>query len=100
MSTHVLDTAALHRLVDAERVRRGLSWRAVSRECGVSWSTTRRLGQGLRPEADSLLTLLVWAGVEAAAVTVAGRPVPPCDACCGIPPTGFACLSCGAEAWA
>lgn len=100
MSTHELDATALHRLVDAERLRRGMSWRAVARECGLGWSTVQRLGKGLKPEADSLLTFIAWAGAEASAVTVAGTVAPPCDACCGIPPTGFACLSCGTEAWA
>lgn len=63
MSTHRLDTDKLLRDVDRVR-RRGqpgeLSYRRVAAAIGVSSSMFTRLGNGERPDADSLCSLLRW----------------------------------------
>ncbi len=51
--------------------------RDVSAETGLSPSTLTRLGQGQKPDADGLVTLLAWLKAEAAefAVPRDSRPV-------------------------
>jgi transcriptional regulator with XRE-family HTH domain len=64
VSTYRLDVAELFRQLDARRRWRGLSWRALARELGLSASTLTRLRDGGgAPDADALMTLLVWLGV-------------------------------------
>jgi len=61
-----LDVAALHATLDRERDRRGLSWRQVSRETGVSASTLSRMGKGeSRPDVDAFASLVHWLGASA-----------------------------------
>jgi transcriptional regulator with XRE-family HTH domain len=64
MSLYQLDVAALWRLLDKQRARRGLSWRELARELDLSASTLTRLGQGKRPDADALMTIFVWLGMD------------------------------------
>lgn len=46
-------------------MERGVSWRQLAAEIGVSPSLLSRLGQGLRPDADGFATLVSWLGVPA-----------------------------------
>lgn len=64
MAKYVLDPVRLHRTLDARRARVGLDWRDVARETGLSPSTFTRLGQGHRPDADALCTLMIWLGLS------------------------------------
>lgn len=64
MSTHRLDVPALYGRLDNRRLKRDLSWRGVGRETGLPPSTFSRLSQGHPIEADALVTLLVWLGME------------------------------------
>jgi transcriptional regulator with XRE-family HTH domain len=59
------DVDALHAALDGERIARGLNWKDVSAESGVSASTLTRLSQGKRPDVDSLTALTHWIGVSA-----------------------------------
>lgn len=62
MSTHRLDAdalwLALQSRVDAER----LSYRDVAARTGVSASLLTKLKRGGKPDADNLVSLLVWLG--------------------------------------
>jgi transcriptional regulator with XRE-family HTH domain len=60
-----LDVAALYAALDAARKERGLSWRAVAHQAGVSPSTLTRLGDGKRPDVDGFAALVSWLGVPA-----------------------------------
>lgn len=62
MSTHRLDTDALHLAIYARMHRERLSSRQVAEQADVSASTLTRLKQGHRPDADGLVSLLVWLG--------------------------------------
>lgn len=62
MTTHHLDTDALHLAIYARQYAEGLTARQVADQCGVSASTLTRLKQGKCPDADGLVTLLVWLG--------------------------------------
>lgn len=58
-----LNGEALLCAVNAERIRRGLSWRDVARETGVLPSTLSRWQTGRGdPSIDAGLALLTWAG--------------------------------------
>ena len=50
--------------LDAERTVRGLTWKQVAEESGVSASTLTRMAQGKRPDVDGLAALLKWAGLN------------------------------------
>ncbi|UVK48419.1 helix-turn-helix domain-containing protein (plasmid) [Mesorhizobium sp. AR07] len=70
------DVDALHAALDGERIARGLNWKDVSAESGVSASTLTRLSQGKRPDVDSLTALTHWLGLSA-------------DRFMGVPQKGF-----------
>jgi transcriptional regulator with XRE-family HTH domain len=61
------DAGALYAALDAQRQARGLNWKQVAKEAGVSASTLTRMAQGRRPDVDSLASLLRWSGLEASA---------------------------------
>lgn len=60
------DMASFYAALDAHRVSRGLNWKDVARESGVSQSTLTRISQGRRPDIDGLALLLTWSGLNAA----------------------------------
>lgn len=57
-----LDTSALYTSLDVVRRAKGISWRDIATETGLSASTLTRLGQGTHPDADGLVSLLAWLG--------------------------------------
>ena len=59
------DVAALQAALDAERGSRGLTWKDVAAQSGVSASTLTRLSQGRRPDVDSLVALTQWLDLPA-----------------------------------
>ena len=59
------DADAFYHVLDAERSERGLTWKDVAGETGVSPSTLTRLGQGRRPDVDSFARLVAWGGFTA-----------------------------------
>jgi transcriptional regulator with XRE-family HTH domain len=58
------DSGAFFAALDAERVSRGMHWKGVADQAGVSASTLTRIGQGRRPDLDSFGALSLWAGLE------------------------------------
>ena len=59
------DHEGFYEALDATRQARKLSWKQVAGEAQVSASTLTRLGQGKRPDVDSLGALCRWAGLDA-----------------------------------
>ena len=57
---YVLDTAMLCRAVTTVARYRRMPMRDVAAETGLSPSTLTRLSQGRKPDADGLITLLMW----------------------------------------
>lgn len=51
--------------LDAARMSRGLNWKTVADESGVSPSTLTRIRQGRRPDIDSFAALTAWAALDA-----------------------------------
>lgn len=64
MSAYLLDVPELHRRLDARRRERGLTWRQIASVTGLSSSTFSRIADGNRPDADALVTLLVWLDMD------------------------------------
>ncbi|MCX4232067.1 helix-turn-helix domain-containing protein [Streptomyces ortus] len=64
MSTHLLDVPELHRRLDERRRRQGLSWRQLADTVDISPSTLSRLADDKRPDADALVSLLVWLDLD------------------------------------
>lgn len=56
---------AFYRSLDSARTARGLNWKQVAEESGVSASTLTRMAQGKRPDVDSLAALVQWSGLSA-----------------------------------
>lgn len=57
------DSKSLYEALDKNRNARGLSWREVSAEIGVSVSTITRTRSGGRMEVDGMLAMVAWLGV-------------------------------------
>jgi transcriptional regulator with XRE-family HTH domain len=64
MSNHRFDAEAFYAALDSERESRGLTWKQVAKEARVSASTLTRMGQGKRPDVDSLASLATWAHID------------------------------------
>jgi transcriptional regulator with XRE-family HTH domain len=60
-----VDVAGLYAALDARRKERGLSWRQVAFEAGVSPSLLSRMANHHRPDLDGFVALIHWLGVEA-----------------------------------
>jgi transcriptional regulator with XRE-family HTH domain len=58
------DAAGFFAAVDSERESRDLTWKQVAAQAGVSASTLTRMGQGRRPDVDSLAALASWSGIN------------------------------------
>jgi Trp operon repressor len=57
------DSRALYQALEAQRLARGLSWREVSEQIGVSVATITRTHNGARMEVDGMLAMVTWLGV-------------------------------------
>jgi len=64
VSTYLLDVPELHRRLDVRRRERGLTWRQIAEQLDVSPSMFSRLADGNRPDADALVSLLVWLDLD------------------------------------
>lgn len=72
MSTHRLDTDALHLAIYARMHARNLTSRQVAAQVGVSASTLTRIKHGKCPDADALVSLLAWLGRGCGEFTLIG----------------------------
>lgn len=58
------DGDGFYRALEATVAARGVTWKQVSQDTGVSASTLTRMAQGRRPDAASLAALGAWAGLN------------------------------------
>ena len=65
MSRRGFDVGGFHAALDGQRTAKGLAWKDVADQAGVSASTLTRMSQGKRPDVDSLALLLAWSGLDA-----------------------------------
>ena len=66
MATGTFNVESFYAALDSHRIAKGLTWKQVSEESGVSQPTLSRLSQGKRPDVDGLALLLAWSGLDAA----------------------------------
>ncbi len=60
------DAEGFFAALDSTRRARNLNWKQVANEAQVSASTLTRMGQGRRPDVDSLAALAKWSGLDPA----------------------------------
>src|SRR5258708_37579202 len=60
------DGNAFYGAIASTVIARGITWKQVSQETGVSATTLTRMAQGRRPDAGSLAALSAWAGLNPA----------------------------------
>lgn len=58
-------SAAFYAAIDRVRSQRGLLWKDVADQSGISPSTFVRLGQGKQPDVATFAKLISWADLEA-----------------------------------
>ncbi|WP_323055702.1 helix-turn-helix domain-containing protein [Mycobacterium pinniadriaticum] len=66
-----VDVAGLYAALDAARRDRGMSWRQVAGDAGVSPSLLSRMANQQRPDLDGFVALVQWLGVSADTFTSA-----------------------------
>ena len=59
------DTDSFHAALDSTRIARGLTWKQVAEQSGVSTSTLSRIPSGANPDLDGLAALTLWSGLSA-----------------------------------
>lgn len=64
MSAYLLDVEELYRRIDVRRREQGLTWRQLAARLDLSASTLSRMADDKRPEADALVSLLVWLDLD------------------------------------
>jgi transcriptional regulator with XRE-family HTH domain len=64
VSAYLLDVEELFRRLDERRQQQGVSWRDLAVRLDLSSSTFSRIRDGHRPDADALVTLLVWLDLD------------------------------------
>jgi len=64
MSKKHVNVAALFATVDSKRSAGELSWRELASELEIHASVFTRMGQGSQPDADTLVTIADWLGVD------------------------------------
>lgn len=60
-----IDVNTLYAALDAAREVRGMSWRQLAKEIGVSPSTLSRLANDLKPDVNAFAAMVTWLGVPA-----------------------------------
>lgn len=62
--SNFFDAEGFYAALDAIRRDRQFSWKKVAEKAKVSASTLTRMGQGKRPDVDSLAALASWSGLD------------------------------------
>lgn len=58
------DGSAFYSALDSQRVGKGLNWKEVAAQSGISASTLTRMAQGKLPDVDGLAALIAWSGLN------------------------------------
>ncbi|MBT3332644.1 MAG: helix-turn-helix transcriptional regulator [Rhodospirillaceae bacterium] len=65
MSNLKFDAEGFYAALDGHRQSKGLTWKKVADQAKISASTLTRMGQGKRPDVDTLAGLASWSGIDA-----------------------------------
>jgi transcriptional regulator with XRE-family HTH domain len=60
-----VDVSALYASLDEARIAKGLSWRELARQLGLSPSTMTRLGNKRSPDVHAFMTMVRWLNMPA-----------------------------------
>jgi transcriptional regulator with XRE-family HTH domain len=74
-NTRAFDDEAFYAILDWQRDQRGLTWRQLADQAGVSASLLTRLSYGNTLSVDSFLLLLDWLGIHDVRPFRRSRPV-------------------------
>lgn len=69
-----VDVKALHAALDAARGEKGLSWRQLAKDIGVSASTISRMANGLKPDVTAFAAMTTWLRMPAERFYVTAAP--------------------------
>lgn len=58
------DSDSFFAALESTKLARGLTWKQVADQSGVSASTLTRMAQGRRPDVDGLAALSSWSGLD------------------------------------
>ena len=58
------DSGSFFSALESTKLARGLTWKQVADQSGVSASTLTRMAQGRRPDVDGLAALSSWSGLD------------------------------------
>lgn len=67
-----VDVRSLHASLDKARESRGLSWRQLAKEIGVSASTVSRMANDLKPDVTAFAAMTTWLKMPAEDFYVGG----------------------------
>ena len=70
------DFEAFYKELSATVAVRGITWKIVSEQTGVSQSTLSRMSKGRQPDAASLTALSAWSGLNPVDFTTAPKNEP------------------------
>lgn len=62
--SNFFDAEGFYAALEAHRISKDITWKKVAAKSGVSASTLTRMGQGKRPDVDSLAALASWSGID------------------------------------
>lgn len=62
--SNYFDAEGFYAALDGYRKSKDMPWKKVAVKSGVSASTLTRMGQGKRPDVDSLAALADWSGID------------------------------------
>lgn len=62
--SNYFNSEGFYAALDAHRRSKDVTWKKVALKSGVSASTLTRMGQGKRPDVDSLAALAAWSGID------------------------------------
>ncbi|MDX5595288.1 helix-turn-helix domain-containing protein [Pseudovibrio sp. SPO723] len=62
--SNYFDAEGFYSALDAHRTSLGITWKKLADKAGVSASTLTRMGQGKRPDVDTLAALASWSGID------------------------------------
>lgn len=65
MAKTSIDVRALYDDLDKARDSRGLSWRTLAKEIGVSPSLLSRMANGLKPDTEGFASIVTWLRADA-----------------------------------
>lgn len=67
-----VDVKSLHAALDRARESRGLSWRQLAKEIGVSASTISRMANNLKPDVTAFAAMTTWLRMPAEGFYIGG----------------------------